>query len=147
MAAKLNGESEATSNTTNNGSGKSFSFSNTPTLEDLRQIQAEFSRARNWDQYHQPRNLLLALVGEMGELAELFQWKGEVKEGLPDWTEEQKIHLSEELSDVLIYLIRLADKCHVDLPAAALRKIALNGQKYPVRKAWGSDKKYNEYED
>ncbi|GIY37001.1 dCTP pyrophosphatase 1 [Caerostris extrusa] len=58
-------------------------FSSDPTLEDIRQIQSKFVKDRNWDQYHQPRNLLLALVGEVGELAELFQWRGEVQEGLP----------------------------------------------------------------
>ncbi|XP_076364421.1 dCTP pyrophosphatase 1-like isoform X2 [Tachypleus tridentatus] len=60
-----------------------FSFSKHPNLEDIRKLQAEFSQERNWDQYHQPRNLLLALMGEVGEVSELFQWRGEVPDGLP----------------------------------------------------------------
>ncbi|GFR12800.1 dCTP pyrophosphatase 1 [Trichonephila clavata] len=122
-------------------------FSSSPNLENIRQIQLNFVKERNWEQYHQPRNLLLALVGEVGELAELFEWRGEVKEGLPDWTEEDKEHLGQELSDVLLYLIRLSEKCHIDLPAAVLKKISMNAEKYPVSKVWGSNKKYSEYED
>lgn len=70
-------------------------------------------------------------VGEVGELSEIFQWKGEVPKGLPDWKEEEKVHLGEELSDVLLYLVRLSDICGVDLGKAALRKVELNAIKYP----------------
>ena len=59
----------------------------------------------------------------MGELCECFQWKGEVEPGLPGWSEAKRQHLGEEMADVLMYLIRLADKCGIDLPAAAERKI------------------------
>lgn len=68
----------------------------------------------------------------MGELSEIFQWKGEVPRGLPDWKDEEKQHLGEELSDVLLYLVRLSDICGVDLGKAALRKLELNAIKYPV---------------
>lgn len=68
----------------------------------------------------------------MGELSEIFQWKGEVPKGLPGWKEEEKLHLGEELSDVLLYLVRLSDICGVDLGKAALRKVELNAIKYPV---------------
>lgn len=70
----------------------------------------------------------------MGELSEIFQWKGEVAKGLPDWKEEEKVHLGEELSDVLLYLVRLSDSCGVNLGKAALRKIELNAIKYPAIK-------------
>ncbi|KAL4558519.1 hypothetical protein LXL04_036720 [Taraxacum kok-saghyz] len=102
------------------------------TLNLLKQKMHDFARERDWEQYHSPRNLLLALVGEMGELSEIFQWKGEVPKGLSDWKEEEKVHLGEELSDVLLYLVRLSDMCGVDLGQAALRKIRLNAIKYPV---------------
>ncbi|KAG6506813.1 dCTP pyrophosphatase 1-like [Zingiber officinale] len=102
------------------------------TLEELRKKLEDFGRVRNWEQHHTPRNLVLALVGEVGELAEIFQWKGEVARGIPDWEEEEKQHLGEELSDVLLYLVRLSDMCGVDLGKAALRKIKLNGIKYPA---------------
>uniref|UniRef100_A0A9J7XW35 dCTP pyrophosphatase 1 n=1 Tax=Cyprinus carpio carpio TaxID=630221 RepID=A0A9J7XW35_CYPCA len=111
-----------------------FAFTAEPTLEDIRRMQAEFTDERNWNQYHQPRNLLLALVGE-------------VAEGLPDWSEPEREHLAQELSDVLIYLVELAEKCHVDLPQAVLRKVALNRLKYPASKVHGSAKKYTEYTD
>ncbi|KAL9267062.1 dCTP pyrophosphatase 1-like protein [Drosera capensis] len=101
-------------------------------LEELKNRLAEFNRARGWEQYHIPRNLLLALVGEVGELSEIFQWKGEVERGLPNWSPEDKEHLEEEISDVLLYLIQLADVCGLDLGKAALAKIIKNGHKYPI---------------
>ncbi|KAL8138942.1 hypothetical protein V2J09_004943 [Rumex salicifolius] len=100
-------------------------------LELLKKKLEDFANERGWLPHHTPRNLLLALVGEMGELSEIFQWKGEVKRGLPEWKEEEKLHLEEELSDVLLYLIQLSDSCGIDLGAAALRKIELNSLKYP----------------
>ncbi|XP_008285005.1 glutamyl-tRNA(Gln) amidotransferase subunit B, mitochondrial [Stegastes partitus] len=124
-----------------------FTFSSEPTVEDIRRMQAEFTDERDWNQFHQPRNLLLAMVGEVGEVAELFQWRGEVADGLPDWTESEREQLAHELSDVLIYLVELAEKCRVDLPQAVLRKMALNRLKYPASKVHGSAKKYTEYKD
>lgn len=124
-----------------------FTFSVEPTIEDIRRMQAEFTDERDWNQFHKPRNLLLAMVGEVGEVSELFQWRGEVAEGLPDWTETEREQLAQELSDVLIYLVELAEKCHVDLPQAVLRKMALNRLKYPASKVHGSAKKYTEYKD
>lgn len=124
-----------------------FRFSEEPSLEKIRQMQSQFSKERDWDQFHQPRNLVLAMVGEVGEVAELFQWKGEVKEGLPDWSLKDKHHLAQELSDVLIYLVRLAEKCHVDLPKEVVAKIALNSKKYPADLVKGSSKKYTEYKE
>ncbi|CAI8591078.1 unnamed protein product [Vicia faba] len=103
------------------------------TIGKLKQLQAHFAKERDWDQYHTPRNLLLAMVGEVGELSEIFQWKGEVKRGLPEFKEEEKVHLGEELSDVLLYLVRLSDICGVNLGKAALRKVELNAIKYPAK--------------
>ena len=121
-----------------------FKFSEKPTLEELRSIQSKFVTDRNWKQFQAPRNLLLAMVAEVGELAEIFQWKGECKPGLPEWPQNEREHLEQELSDVFIYLIRLAEECHVDLPAAAAAKIERNKLKYPVEKFFGTSKKYNE---
>ncbi|KAJ1406272.1 dCTP pyrophosphatase 1 [Sesbania bispinosa] len=101
-------------------------------LKELSKRLAEFAEVRGWDQYHSPRNLLLALVGEVGELSEIFQWKGEVAKGLPDWSYDDKKHLEEELSDVLLYLVRLSDVCGLDLGQAALTKLLKNAEKYPV---------------
>ncbi|KAK4756316.1 hypothetical protein SAY87_006443 [Trapa incisa] len=101
-------------------------------LSEIKDKLAEFAEVRGWTQYHSPRNLLLALVGEVGELSEIFQWRGEVAKGLPDWSSDDKEHLEEELSDVLLYLVRLADVCGLDLGQAALAKITKNAMKYPV---------------
>ncbi|KAH0634493.1 hypothetical protein KY290_037915 [Solanum tuberosum] len=110
-------------------------------LEELKKKMADFAKEREWDQFHTPRNLLLAMVGEVGELSEIFQWKGEVPRGLPDWEEKEKQHLGEELSDVLLYLVRLSDICGIDLGNAVLRKLELNAIKYPVSLCKGSSKK------
>ncbi|XP_050377727.1 uncharacterized protein LOC126794966 [Argentina anserina] len=101
-------------------------------LQELRDRLAEFAQVRGWEQYHSPRNLLLALVAEVGELSEIFQWKGEVARGLPNWSSDDKEHLGEEISDVLLYLIQLADVCGLDLGQAALSKIVKNARKYPI---------------
>ncbi|KAJ6980704.1 dCTP pyrophosphatase 1-like [Populus alba x Populus x berolinensis] len=102
-------------------------------LKDLAKKLEEFAKARDWEKYHIPRNLLLAMVGEVGELSEIFQWKGEVDKGLPNWEESDKEHLAEELSDVLLYLIRLSDICGIDLGDAATKKIVKNTIKYPPK--------------
>ncbi|KAF8689590.1 hypothetical protein HU200_041766 [Digitaria exilis] len=115
-------------------------------LETLRKRMADFARERDWEQFHSPRNLLLALVGEVGELSEIFQWKGEVPKGLPGWDEAEKEHLGEELADVLLYLVRLSDMCGVDLGKAALRKMEINARKYPVDQCKGSSKKHTHYD-
>ncbi|KAK1354018.1 hypothetical protein POM88_047274 [Heracleum sosnowskyi] len=109
-----------------------MSSSESVTLDLLKKKMADFAKERDWEPFHSPRNLLLAMIGEVGELSEIFQWKGEVPRGLPDWEENEKIHLGEELSDVLLYLVRLSDICGIDLGKAALRKIQLNAIKYPV---------------
>ena len=86
-------------------------------LGQVRQQARAFAQERDWGQYHTPRNLLLALMGELGELSEIFQWKGEVAPGCPDFSAREREHLGEELADVLVYLVRLADVCAVDLSA------------------------------
>lgn len=115
------------------------------TLEDIRKMQSTFARDRDWERFHLPRNVLLALVGEVGELSELFQWKGEVACGLPEFSADEKEKLGDELSDVLLYLIRLADVCGVDLEKAVIQKYMKNERKYPVDKCRGSSRKYTAY--
>ncbi|XP_015087336.1 dCTP pyrophosphatase 1-like [Solanum pennellii] len=108
-------------------------------LKDLSKQLEDFAKVRNWEKYHSPRNLLLAMVGEVGELSEIFQWRGEVDKGLPNWEESDKEHLGEELSDVLLYLVRLADICGIDLAHAATKKILKNSIKYPEPKVFLQD--------
>jgi dCTP diphosphatase len=88
---------------------------------------------------------MLALVGETGELAECFQWKGEVAPGLPGFTSQERRHVGEELSDVLLYLVRLSDVCGIDLAAAVTAKLASNAAKYPAHRCRGSSAKYTQY--
>ncbi|KAJ1701999.1 hypothetical protein LUZ63_001778 [Rhynchospora breviuscula] len=102
-------------------------------LKELSRRLQDFADERDWEQYHSPRNLLLAMVGEVGELSEIFMWRGEVPKGLPNWEEADKEHLGEELSDVLLYLIRLSDMCGIDLGDAAIKKIVKNAVKYPAK--------------
>ena len=87
----------------------------------------------------------LALVGEVGELAECFQWKSEVARNLPEFSEPEKIHVGEELADVLIYTVRLADVCGISLNDCVPRKVALNARKYPADRARGRADKYTAY--
>jgi NTP pyrophosphatase (non-canonical NTP hydrolase) len=111
-------------------------------LRELRDALREFAAVRDWDQFHSPRNLACALVVEAAELLEPFQWlTDEQSRDLPRAT---RAAVEQELADVLLYLIRLADKLDVDLAHAARAKIARNGEKYPVEKARGSSRKYDE---
>ncbi|KAJ6225890.1 hypothetical protein RDWZM_004435 [Blomia tropicalis] len=124
-----------------------FQFTQDLSLESIRKLHNKFVTERNWEQYHSPRNIMMAMVGEIGEIAELFQWRNDsdCQVGLHSWTDEQRNALGEELSDVLIYLTRLADRCHIDLPKAVLDKMKKNEEKYPIDKVFGSSKKYNMY--
>ena len=113
----------------------------TPTLETLATQLAEFARARDWDRFHSPKNLAMALAGEAGELLEHFQWLTEAESRALSAEVNDAVAL--EMADVLLYLVRLADTLGVDLAAAAARKIALNAEKYPVDRFRGSARKYD----
>ena len=113
-------------------------------LESLRLRLREFARERDWDQYHTPKNLSMALIAEAAELVEHFQWvDGDQSHLLEDKTRRS---VEEELADILIYLVRISDKLDVDLYKAVELKIAINGKKYPADLVRGSAKKYTEYE-
>jgi NTP pyrophosphatase (non-canonical NTP hydrolase) len=109
----------------------------------LAQIR-EFVRERDWSQYHSPKNLSTALTVEAAELAEIFQWLTEDQSR--NLSPEQKAHAAEEIGDVLIYLVNLADKLGIEPLEAALAKLEKNRQKYPVEKAKGSAAKYDEFD-
>ena len=111
-------------------------------LDPLRDSLRQFAAEREWDRFHSPKNLAMALAVEAAELLERFQWVTEEdSRRLPP---AELARVREEMADVLNYLVRLADKLDVDLLAAARDKIALNAQKYPVDKARGNAKKYSE---
>ena len=111
-------------------------------LEELRAKLREFTDARDWDQFHSPKNLAMALSAEAGELLEVFQWLTEAQSRR--LVPEAQAAASEEIADVLLYLIRLADELGIDILDAARRKLAKNAQKYPVDKARGHARKYTD---
>ncbi|MDD2853723.1 MAG: nucleotide pyrophosphohydrolase [Desulfuromonadaceae bacterium] len=114
-------------------------------LESLRDQLRVFAKNREWDQYHTPKNLSMALIAEAAELVEHFQWVEGDKSHLLE--EKTRRSVEEELADILIYLVRISDKLEVDLYEAAERKLAINERKYPADKVRGSAKKYTEYEE
>lgn len=103
-----------------------------------------FASDRDWDQFHNPKNLASALSIEASELLEIFQWS----RGQNGWSDLQqpdvRSRVEAELADVLLYLIRFADKAGINLQTVAEEKLVLNAQKYPIDRFKGSDKKYNE---
>ncbi|MDX1432225.1 MAG: nucleotide pyrophosphohydrolase [Gammaproteobacteria bacterium] len=113
-------------------------------LERLRRDLAEFAAARDWDQFHSPKNLAMALIAECAELVEHFQWL--TAEQSADLDDEKMAEVRLELADVLIYLIRIADKLDIDLASAAREKIAINEKRYPADRVRGDARRAREYE-
>lgn len=114
-------------------------------LDTLKQRIREFADARDWNQFHSPKNLSMALSVEVAEIVEHFQWLTEEQsKNLP---QNKLDEVKAELADTFIYLIRIADKLDIDLFSATINKIAVNEQKYPVEKARGNAKKYTELDD
>ncbi len=104
----------------------------------------KFATEREWAQFHSPKNLVMALTGEVGELAEIFQWMTEEQSHAAGGSPGTSQAIKEELADILLYLVRLASVLGVDLNVAAQHKLQVNAEKYPVDKARGSNKKYTE---
>ena len=110
----------------------------------LQQRLAAFAAARDWEQFHSPKNLAMALSVEAAELVEEFQWLTEEQSRLLDAERRERVRL--ELADVFIYLLRIADKLDVDLLRAADDKIAHNEKKYPADRVRGDSRKYDQYD-
>jgi NTP pyrophosphatase (non-canonical NTP hydrolase) len=113
------------------------------TLTALGKALRDFAQARNWEQFHTPRNLATALSVEAAELLEHFQWLQDREVAAFDAPKRERI--GEEMADVLLYLVRLADRLELDLAAAAWRKLEINARKYPVALARGNSTKYTEF--
>ncbi|HXA92215.1 MAG TPA: nucleotide pyrophosphohydrolase [Steroidobacteraceae bacterium] len=111
-------------------------------LDELRDALRRFAAERDWDQFHSPKNLAIALSVEAAELLENFQWRTDADSSALDAAKRDDVR--DEMADVLLYLIRLADKLDVDLRAAAEHKMNVNARKYPIEKARGSSRKYTE---
>lgn len=115
-------------------------------IQALQQTLRNFARERNWEQFHSPKNIATALAVEAAELLEPFQWMTEaesrnLKENVRDYAQVQ-----EEVADVMIYLLRLADLLEIDVEQAVADKIRKNAEKYPVNLAYGNAVKYNRRE-
>ena len=112
-------------------------------LDELIERINNFAAERDWDQYHSPKNLSMALIAEAAELVEHFQWLTEEQsDTLP---EDKLAEVRLELADIFVYLLRMSDRLGVDLVHAAHQKISLNEEKYPAEQVRGSSKKYHEY--
>lgn len=113
----------------------------TDSLDSLRIRLADFVAERDWDQFHNPKNLAMALVAEAGELVEHFQWL--TPEQSANLAPETQAEVELEIADVLLFLLRLCDKLAIDPLAAAHKKLVLNASKYPVEKSRGRATKYD----
>jgi NTP pyrophosphatase (non-canonical NTP hydrolase) len=109
--------------------------------DELRRFAAE----RDWEQFHSPKNLVMALTGEAGELAEIFQWMSEEASHTAGIDPSTALAVRHELADVLLYVVRAADVLGVDLNQAVVEKLRLNGEKYPVAASRGLSLKYNKF--
>ncbi|MET7458231.1 nucleotide pyrophosphohydrolase [Streptomyces sp. NPDC005574] len=114
------------------------------TLTSLQHALARFAAEREWEQFHTPKNLVMALAGESGELLEIFQWLAPQQSAQVMQDDERAVQVREEMADVLAYLLRLADVLDVDLEQALAEKIEKNRRKYPVHLARGNAAKYTQ---
>jgi NTP pyrophosphatase (non-canonical NTP hydrolase) len=113
-------------------------------IDELRQKVRQFAAEREWDQFHSPKNLAMALSVEASELVEEFQWLTEEQSRNLDAERRERVRL--EAADVFIYLLRITDKLGLDLVAAAHDKMVLNERKYPADRVRGDSRKYTEYD-
>lgn len=113
-------------------------------MDDLIQKLRDFVRERDWEQFHSPKNLAMALSVEVAEIVEMFQWMTE--EQSRNLSPEKLSELKKEIGDVMIYLANLADKFRINPVEAANEKIEINNRKYPADKVKGKSQKYNEYQ-
>jgi NTP pyrophosphatase (non-canonical NTP hydrolase) len=112
-------------------------------IKSVQQTLREFAQARDWEQFHSPKNLAAALAVEAAELLEPFQWMREEDSRRLAERPADYAQVEEEMADVMIYLLRLADQLGIDLERAVAEKIRKNGEKYPIALAFGNAVKYN----
>lgn len=114
-----------------------------PDLEALKQQVRQFAAARDWQRFHTPKNLAMAMIVEAAELVEQFQWL--TPEESANLSTEKHEAVRQEMADVLIYLVRLADILEIDLLDSAHAKIEINARKYPIDKSYGNAEKYSSF--
>lgn len=113
-------------------------------LDDLNAQLLAFARERDWEQFHSPKNLCMALAGETGELLEHFQWLDEKASDRLSASKRDLVAL--EMADILIYLIRLGERLDIDLVDAAYRKMEINRARYPRERVRGDARRADEYD-
>lgn len=111
-------------------------------IKELQKKVIKFRDKRDWEQFHNPKDLAVGLAAEIGEVLEHFQWKNGRE--LNNYLKKNKKAISEELADVMHYVLLLADHLSIDIEKAFLRKVKINEKRYPIRKSRGSSKKYTE---
>ena len=111
-------------------------------IKEIQEKLSKFAEERDWDQFHSPKNLVMALTSEVGELNELFQWLTEGQSSIKDDSSKTD-EIRQEIADIFIYLLRLADKLDIDIEEAIREKIEINAKKYPIDLAKGNATKYN----
>lgn len=116
----------------------------TTTVAELRERVLAFAREREWEQFHSPKNLSMALAAETGELMEHFLWTDSAASAAVARDPAKRGRIEEEVADVVIYALEFANISGIDLAAAIEAKLAKNAVKYPVEKARGNAKKYTE---
>jgi len=112
-------------------------------MEDIKKVLRKFAEERDWDRYHNPKNLVMALSGEIGELTELFQWLNEDESKVENLSIKNLERVKEEVADIFLYLRGLSDKLNIDLIEVAKKKIDINETKYPVELSKNNAIKYN----
>lgn len=113
-------------------------------IQELKERIKEFCELRDWDQYHNPKDLAVGIITEASELLEQFRFKSDVEMERMLSDSEKRTKISEEMADILYFLLRLAQRYNIDISSAFNAKMIQNEQKYPVEKAKGSNKKYTE---
>ncbi len=113
-------------------------------LADLTLKLKDFAVRRDWEQFHSPKNLAMAISGEAGELLEHFQWLTQQQSRQIE--AEKKLEVAYEMADILIYLLRLSEQLDIDLVTAAYEKMAINEQRYPADKVKGDSRRADEYD-
>lgn len=112
-------------------------------MNDLINKLRVFSNERDWDQFHSPKNLIMALTSEVGELSDIFQWLSEEQSKIENIDSKSLEKTKEEIADVFLYILRIADKLNIDLEKEAVKKIRINAEKYPIELSKGNSVKYN----
>lgn len=116
-------------------------------MEEIKNKLQVFAKERNWNKFHSPKNLVMALSGEVGELTEIFQWLDTENSKIENLSKKDIARCKEELADVFLYTIRLADKLNINLIKEANNKIDINHKKYPIELSKGNAIKYNQRDE